>query len=57
MAKLEIREERNCLSHAHVSINFEADIRDWLSRLYETHNIFSDNVQSRGLIHNKRYKS
>ena len=57
MAKLKIREEGNCLSHAHISIHFEADIRDRLSRLYETHDVFCDNVQPRGLVYGKEQKS
>lgn len=44
MAKLEIAEKGDCLSHAHVSVHLKAHIRYWPPGIYNSHEIFRDNI-------------
>ena len=46
MPKFEITEERDRLGHANVTIGFEADICNWSSRVNETKDILSDDIQT-----------
>jgi len=43
--KFEITEERDSLGHANVTIGFEAYICNWSSRVNETKDILSDDIQ------------
>ena len=53
MSKLEIAEERDGLSHAYVTIGFEAYICYWSSRVNDTEDILSDDIQPRCLYAEK----
>lgn len=46
MPKFEITEERNSLRHANVTICFETYVCYWSSRVNETKDILSDDIQS-----------
>lgn len=50
MAELEIRKKRYSLCHAHVAIDFEANIGYGFSWLNDSHDVFCDYVQSWSLF-------
>ena len=50
MAELEISQKRYGLCHAHVAIDFEADIGYGFPWLNDSHDVFCDYVQSWSLF-------
>lgn len=53
MSKLEVTEEGDSLSHAHVAISFKAYVSNWSSWIYKSNDILCNDVQpwSLFLIH------
>ena len=45
MSQLEVIEERDSLSHAHIAIDFKTYIGYWSSWIYETHHVLRYYVQ------------
>lgn len=44
MAEFEITKKGNCLTHAHVAIDLKAYVRDWPSRIDDSHEVLCDDV-------------
>lgn len=50
MSKLEVTEEGDSLSHAHVAIGFKAYISNWSSWIYKSNDILCNDIQSWCLV-------